>query len=132
MGRAIALSVIAFFLAGIGWVFLLEMLVFQVISTQWESWIERHRWVATCLTSLSPVAGPLVALEEGTGFSQYSRTPAWIGVGVVLLIKAAAAGLLLWLTVRTFDRCLDRVPESRPAARDEVPVLQEALVPQET
>ena len=51
MGRAIALSVIAFFLAGVGWVFFLELLLFQLMTNRWNGWVERHQWLAECLAA---------------------------------------------------------------------------------
>ena len=44
---------------------------------------------------------------------QHSRAPAWIATAIVIVVKAATAAFLLWLTVKTFDRCLGRVPGSR-------------------
>ena len=43
------------------------------------------------------------------GIEFRGRRLIWLGTGVVILIKAAIAGLLLWLTIKTFDRCLGRV-----------------------
>ena len=39
-------------------------------------------------------------------------------MGVVFWIKAVIAGFLLWLTIRTFERCLGRIPESRPPLKE--------------
>jgi hypothetical protein len=36
----------------------------------------------------------------------------WMGIASVLVIKATIAWLLLWLTIKTFDRCVGRMPES--------------------
>src|SRR5262249_17408798 len=69
--------------------------------------------------ALSPVFGPMTPIEMLQQVSFEPRTQLWIGLGVVILLKAAAAGLLFGLTGRTFDRCLGRVPEARSSRRFE-------------
>jgi hypothetical protein len=70
-----------------------------------------------CLISLSPFVGPMTAINRLYQIEFHDRGPTWLGIGLVILIKTAIAGLLLWLTTRTFDRCLGRVSESGFRAR---------------
>jgi hypothetical protein len=51
---------------------------------------------------------------------------------LMIAIKAAIAVLLLWLAIKTFDRCLGRVPESRSRARDRKPEVLAELAPSAT
>jgi hypothetical protein len=132
LGRAIAVSVVAYFLTGIGWLFLLETILSYFRSYQPNDWVQRNRWLTQCLMSLSPIAGGLGPIEALEMFWNEHRERYWVGLSVVILIKVAAAGLLLWLSVRTFDRFLGRVPESPPPAREEKPVVLEELVASET
>ena len=116
LGRAVALSVIAFFLVGLGWVFLVEILFRQFTNVQTVDWIEKYGWLRDCASSISPIGGPMRPIEMLLGIEFHRRRLIWLGTGVVILIKAVIAGLLLWLTIKTFDRCLGRVPESRSSA----------------
>ena len=109
LGRAVALGVIAYFLVGIGWLPLVEALRWRIFP-----WLWSERWLRVASMSLSPIFGPIQPIEEFIQFAWEPRTPVWLGIGVGLLIKSAVAGMLLWLTVRTFDRRLGRIPESRP------------------
>jgi ABC-type transport system involved in multi-copper enzyme maturation permease subunit len=109
VGRAIVLSVIAFFLLGMVWPTVVEFAFSMLL--RWQGF-DDHRWLSQVIGALSPIGGPILPLNAlhmnyggGSGF--------WIGVGTVILIKVAIAWLLLEVTVRTFDRCLGRVPESR-------------------
>lgn len=113
LGRAVAISVIIFVLGGVGWIFLLEVLVHTLALNSME-----HRWIAQILVSFSPIAGPINAMSIVHGTSQYSRAVMWYGTFIVILIKAAVALLLLALTVRTFDRCMGRIAEPAAARKD--------------
>jgi hypothetical protein len=45
-------------------------------------------------------------------FATQNRAPIWNTVGIVILTKAAVVVILLWLTIKTFDRCMGRVSSS--------------------
>jgi ABC-type Na+ efflux pump permease subunit len=120
LGRAVALNVAAYVLAGIGWILLMELLFSRFFSMV-------HRWLLSTLISLSPIAGPINVIEQLEGYHWESRTPTWLAIAAVVLIKAAVAGMLLRLTIRTFDRCLGRVPESPSPDRAEKPAPLEEL-----
>jgi hypothetical protein len=115
VGRAIALSVIVFFLLGMVWPTVVEI-GFALLMVRFDrrgstQWMDQYRWVSQTIGALSPVGGPILPLNTlhwnyggGSGFR--------IGVGLVVLFKVVLAWLLFELTVRTFDRCLGRVSES--------------------
>jgi hypothetical protein len=112
LGRSVALSVIAFFITGIGWVILVESLDAVRRRMQSAAGPERVQWLHDALLSLSPIFGPMVPVATLMNAEQHSRAPAWIAMAIVILLKAATAGFVLWLTVKTFDSCLGRVHRS--------------------
>src|SRR5262249_42277503 len=64
LGRAVALSVISFFLTSIGWLFLILMgsnLLVALLPAGWQ--INRSRWIMNTLLQISPVFGPITPLE---------------------------------------------------------------------
>jgi hypothetical protein len=115
LSRAVTLSVIAYFIAGIGWFILFEVLFEWWLTTQRPESINAGRWLVDAALSASPVFGPARPIDMLSNGEQYSRTPHWVSIGVVILLKAVVAGLLLRLSIKTFDRCLGRVPESQTA-----------------
>jgi ABC-type transport system involved in multi-copper enzyme maturation permease subunit len=118
LGRAVAVSVIAFVLMGIGLIVLLELAYLRLVSSVASSqWIAENHWVVRCVMSLSPIVGPVTPLDTLFEFAWRSRMRQWAGIGVVALIKLAIAWFFFWLTVRTFDRCLGRTPELRSRSR---------------
>jgi ABC-type transport system involved in multi-copper enzyme maturation permease subunit len=130
LGRAVALSVIAFFLGAIGLPILVELSFAFIASTLYAGSgqaIYQNRWIMECVTSLSPLVGPIGAIETLQWYSGGPRRWRWVGVGLVVAIKAAISLLLLWLSVKTFDRCLGRVSEAPQPARSRKPVVLEAL-----
>lgn len=122
LGRAVAISVITYIVMAIGIIIAAELgyAAIAALARQWfgiADWSATHRWVGTCLMGLSPLAGPIVPMEVITEFTWENRTPRWIASGGVVALKGSVAWLLYWLTVKTFDRCLERVPEivARPS-----------------
>ena len=113
LNRAIVLSVIAYFLTGIIWSLAVEI-IFELLFSlaRAPGWADRYRWLSQFALSLSPIAGPMKPMDMLTGVELDQRTRTWIGIASVIAIKAAIAWLLLWLTIKTFDRCLGRMPES--------------------
>ena len=132
LGRAVALSVIAYFLLGIGWPLLIELLFSQLLVSQPVNWYDRNRTLQKCLMSFSPLTGPMSSINELQQYEFYGRGPIWLGVGTVIVIKSTIAGLLLWLTTQTFDHCLGRVPESRFLAHFRKSAARKEPVPRVT
>ncbi len=131
LGRAVALSVIVYFLLVIGWSLLIELLFSRLFVAQVVDWYEENRVLRDCLMSFSPF-GPMRPIGELQGLGFYQRGPLWIGLGIVILSKIAIAEVLFWLTVKTFNRCLGRVSESRFPAHSRRSAIQEELVPSAT
>ena len=115
-GRAVALSVIAFFLVAIGWVFLVACSLEAFVSNLDEELMEDHVWILFSLLSLSPIFGPIASSYALNLNPQSYGTGFWIGLAVVIPVKAAVAGLLLWLSVRTFDHRMGRSSGTRTSA----------------
>jgi ABC-type transport system involved in multi-copper enzyme maturation permease subunit len=129
LGRAVALSVIAYFLAVIGWFFVVQFVIEVIVTSRSFEELNRVRWLITCLTALSPLGGTFSPFETLQMTPYQPRDLTWVGLGVVIAIKAAIAWLLLWLTIKTFDRCLGRMPETRLPAGTRRPVVLEELAP---
>jgi ABC-type transport system involved in multi-copper enzyme maturation permease subunit len=132
LGRAVALSVMAFFLSGIGWVLLIELAGNQMMRTQFADGMTRIRWLQTCALSFSPIFGPMNPISVLEQFSSENRVPIWNTIGIVILTKAAIAGTLLWLTIKTFDDRMGRMPEYQFRRRALSPVVFTELVPSES
>jgi hypothetical protein len=119
LNRAIVLSVIAYFLTAIVWSVAVEMIF--VVSVRLAQLSDpdvpdRYRWLYQCALSLSPIAGPMKPIDLLTGVELDSRIRIWLGIALVIVVKATIAWLLLWLTIKTFDRCVGRMPESSSPA----------------
>ena len=132
LGRAIAVSVIVFFLIGLGWPMLVDLLVSQVFRARASNWYEENPVFRHFLIPLSPLVGPMGPITMLEQFKFKSLGPIWISHGMAILLKSAIAGLLFWLTTMTFDRCLGRMPESRIRARPRQSAVREELVPSAT
>lgn len=111
LGRGVIFGVIAFFAIGVGWIFLVEFVYAQLVFRQPSNFHSNHPYVLPTLIALSPIFGAIAPHEIMEQYWQVSRTPGWVGLGIVLAMKAAAAGGLLLLAIATFDRCMGRVPE---------------------
>ena len=127
LGRAVAFSVIAFFLLGFCWPMVVEM-VFPMFGTRTADWYERTRVLRMGLTSLSPIGGPMNLIEELEQFESHGRGRMWLCMGTVVLIKAAIAGFLFWLSLMSFNRCLGRMPEAGARPRSRKVAVREDLV----
>ena len=129
LGRAVALSVIVFFLFGLGWPLLIQFGFSQMSRALSPSWTDHKRVLREFLTSLSPLVGPMSPIRTLEGFEFERRGPIWMSIVTALIVKSAIAGLLFWLTIKTFDRCLGRVPESRFRAPPRPSAVRVELVP---
>jgi ABC-type transport system involved in multi-copper enzyme maturation permease subunit len=119
-GRAMAVSASAYVVASVGWVFLLELGVIDVLIM----WLGRTTnnvrlaqqsaalmWLDFSLFSLCPLGGQMAPERMLLDGGAADRAPFWVFEAVALLAMLAAAALLLGLTLRTFDRCLGRCGE---------------------
>ncbi|MGP0067706.1 MAG: ABC transporter permease subunit [Isosphaeraceae bacterium] len=121
LGRVITVSVMAYVLVTVGWPVLLQVLP-ALPAIRAIPFHQRPNWDGLCLAS--PFFGTYATTEWAArwSYSPYSYSPwgsgpplahddpswplIWIGA------YSATALLLASATLRTFDRCLGRVPES--------------------
>jgi ABC-type transport system involved in multi-copper enzyme maturation permease subunit len=127
LGRAVALSVTAFFLSGIGLLWLIELAGSYLMRTQSAPGMIQ-RWLQTCNLSFSPIFGSIAPLSVLERFARQNRVPIWNTMGIVILIKAGIAGGLLLLTIKTFDGRMGRMPEYPFRRRAQRPVVFTELV----
>ncbi len=64
-------------------------------------WPDRYRCMCQCTVSLSPIVGSMKPVEMLTGVELHPRMRMWMGIASLIVIKAAIAWLLLWLTIKT-------------------------------
>ena len=128
LGRAVALSVVAYFLSGIGWLFLVQFLFIQFLYTQPAETIKKYQWLQNVAMAFSPVFGSFTSITV-LDYADTSRLPTWISIGIVTLAKAAITALFLWVTVKSFDHCMGRMPESGLAAPKRESMVEVELVP---
>jgi hypothetical protein len=124
--------VIAFFLFGLGWPLLIDLVFSPMFRGQPASWVQPNRALREFLTALSPMVGPMSAIRMLQSFEFERRGPIWISIGIAILTKAVMGGILLWLTIKTFDCSLGRVPESQSRARRRKSGIREEPVPSAT
>jgi hypothetical protein len=125
LGRVITVSVMAYVLVAVGWPLALEILpglpAFRTIPSYMEP-----NWYGLCLAS--PFCGIYATTEWAARPSFASSIYSMRGSGPPLLAPGDPSWPLIWIgvnlaiavilalaTLRTFDRCLGRVPESRRA-----------------
>jgi len=111
LGRAVMLSVVAFIASAIGWLILVETVLMQSLNSRFPAWFIRNYWFRHTLITISPVYGPLQPLMYFHLVS-VNRSLIWISHIAIVLGKAILALLLLKVTIRTFDPCMERMPES--------------------
>lgn len=128
LGRAVATSVIAFLAIGLGWMFLVQSLWYRFFPMQPYPTNEHNRWLMCAVCAISPLYGPVEVIQEQMQLSFLPRTLLWIALGTTVLVKLAIAAFLFWMTVKTFDRCMGRVPESGVTKLGRQPGVVEELM----
>jgi ABC-type Na+ efflux pump permease subunit len=129
LGRAVVASVIVFFLTSVGWIVFVQFVYNQLVFSRVSDFHQKHPFVLTILMSFSPIAGTVAPLETIESYTTMRRTEAWVGLAIVVAIKLAIAGGLLWAAVSTFDRCMERMPESANTRQPRKDVILEELEP---
>ena len=119
LGRAVAASVVIYLAMSVGWIFALEILESMMNPARFNPATGGYEangapWWYDSLWLVSPVASiaPMEALAES---AREPRMRTWLCILAALAIKAGFAAIAFELTVRTFDRALGRVVESKPA-----------------
>ncbi len=137
LGRAVAVSVIAYLVLALGWILLVVMFVemlMDMLPARILDWIwERERiWLIESLTSPSLVAGSCVPLFQATEWTVTAEVQWWYwsGLGLIVVLKAGSAYVLYALALASFNRCLGRVSESGRRVwfrRSRVPIVEHGL-----
>ena len=124
LGRVITLSVMTYILVAVGWPFCFRYC--QAVSVSWGISVYGDRnWDGLFLAS--PFFGIYATTEwasrpwyasstysmQGFGPSLAHEDPLWSLIWIA--VYSAIALILVFATLRTFDRCLGRVPESHRA-----------------
>jgi hypothetical protein len=124
LGRVITVSVLAYVLAAVGWPLLLQVLPYLPVVRS-IPYYQQPDWAGLSLAS--PFLGTYAMTEWATRWSYGTLMYSPWGAGpplarydltwpVIWIVVYSAIALILALaTLRTFDRCLGRVPESRRA-----------------
>ena len=124
LGRVITVSVMAYVLVAVGWPLVLQVLP-DLPAFRTNPFQQRPNWDGLSLAS--PFFGIYATTEWASRWSYASKNFSGWGSGPPLAhddptwplfwigIYSATALILTFATLRTFDRCLGRVPESRPA-----------------
>ncbi len=125
LGRVITVCVMSYVLVAIGWPLALRLLPF-LPAFQAILYPMQPSWDGLCLAS--PFFGIYATTEWASWWSAGSDTYFMRGYGQPLAhndptwplfwiaVYSAIALMLAFATLRTFDRCLGRVPESRQAS----------------
>jgi ABC-type transport system involved in multi-copper enzyme maturation permease subunit len=124
LGRVITASVLAYVLVALGWPLVLQVLpglpAFQPVAYQMHSTWD-GLWLASPFFGVYATTEWAARWSHGTGLivtggfgPSLAHEDPFFSV-VWIAVYAAIAWILAVATVRTFDRCLGRVPESRPA-----------------
>jgi ABC-type transport system involved in multi-copper enzyme maturation permease subunit len=120
-GLAVAVSVMAFVVMSIGWVFFVESALRSIVN----SWQTRYGWwgseqvhsILQVLTALSPMGGQVTPLEILNVTWDRDRAFSWEVLLVELGVVAVVALLFLGLTLLSFNRCMGRMNESPEVKR---------------
>ncbi len=115
-GRAVVINILIFGLIAIGWpVFVAVFITPQLAALRTSGWIAHDESVNFGLMALSPVAAPMLALDW---LVMHGESPSWT-ISLFALtwcaLAGASAAVILWATVKTFDRCLGRSTITRAA-----------------
>jgi ABC-type transport system involved in multi-copper enzyme maturation permease subunit len=117
LGRAIAINVVIFVLIAIGWPFLFQ----SVISHPLQEWLLRSwglmsadtRWIQTGMMVISPFLAPMITLEWLVEYHPNDRWKFWLFALAWCALAWAFAAAMFLAALRSFDRCLGRMPETK-------------------
>jgi ABC-type transport system involved in multi-copper enzyme maturation permease subunit len=112
-GRALALNVSIFAVMTIGTIVVVEAVLLPYLRRNPAVTWPDYQWLEQGLIALSAFGGQVVPLDTIIQMYHLRRTDVWWLVLVVDGFLFALAGVLVLLTIATFDRCLGRVPERR-------------------
>ncbi len=104
---------VIFVLIAIGWPLFIEFVVWQPL-VRWLAMrgVTDASWLQDGLVVISPFVAPIATLgwlQEHRGGSAWKF---WLCATAWCALAWAFAAALFWATLRTFDRCLGRMPET--------------------
>jgi ABC-type transport system involved in multi-copper enzyme maturation permease subunit len=117
LGRAVTINILIFVLITVGWpIFIAALIHPQLVALRINGWITSDRSIEDGLMVVSPFTSPMLTLDW---LSAPDGSPPW-KILLFAMAWCAAAGafalVMLWATLKTFDRCLGRstlkMPES--------------------
>ncbi len=131
VGRAVTAGVILFFVLGIGWAMMMELVVMPLYH---EFWSDNRGYDQTFMNATMSVSllGPVISLSNLQQTMFEPREWIWVMNAAGSIVKGCIALLLFNRTVRIFDRHLGRVPEGGaplPRRRPEFPDTQADPLP---
>jgi hypothetical protein len=115
IGRAIGISLAVFLVLSIGWMFLCRAVIMPAL----RAWVYARYsvnsdaliWIDSGLMSLSPMAAP-IATVQALDIAYGARWQFWAMMAAWCLLAWAAAGVMYWRVLATFDRRLGRMRET--------------------
>jgi ABC-type transport system involved in multi-copper enzyme maturation permease subunit len=124
LGRAIAINMVIFVLITVGWPLFFESVIWPPLrawlATRWNQVGMDLRWLNGGMMVSSPFAAPILTLEWILENRGAGRGKFWLlALGWCLLAWALAAALF-WAALRSFDRCLGRMPETSASGPEQV------------
>lgn len=115
-GRAVVINIVIFGLFAIGWPLVVVTLIApQLAELRSSGSIAHDEPIQFGLLTLSPTTAPVLALDW---LLESDESPPWT-ISLFALtwcaLAGASAAVILWATVKTFDRCLGRSTLTRRA-----------------
>jgi ABC-type Na+ efflux pump permease subunit len=130
LGRAVAINVVLFVLITVGWPLFFESFLWRPLQAGLatnESLIGADtRWILGGMMVISPFLAPMMTLEWLVEHASGDRWKFWLIALAWCLLACAFAAAMFWATLRTFDRCLGRMPETSVARQDPIKETEEA------
>jgi ABC-type transport system involved in multi-copper enzyme maturation permease subunit len=120
LGRAIAINVVLFVLITIGWPLLFQSFLWPPLhywlSTRWNLRYPDTSWLSSGMIVISPFVAPMVTLEWLLNHPSSVRWKFWLFALAWCALAWAFAAALYWAALKSFDRCLGRMPEKQGRA----------------
>jgi ABC-type transport system involved in multi-copper enzyme maturation permease subunit len=116
IGRAIAVNLVIFLLIAVGWPLLFESYVWHSL----QAWMTREwglvgadtRWLSSGMIVISPFLAPIVTMEWLVDHPWSSRWKFWLVALAWCALAWMFAAAMFWAALKSFDRCLGRMPET--------------------
>jgi hypothetical protein len=120
-GLAVAVSVSAFVVMSIGWIFAVQSVV-RPLLFWWHtqgSWLsdDKINALLRSLIALSPLGGQVAPFELLTSWWNNERDLSWRFLLIEIAVVATVALVFLGLTLLSFNRCMGRMNESPEVRR---------------